>query len=67
MQAVKKLQKDCTKEVNFPLQTEIIYRKSHSETHSHGTFMESHHNHHETDSTQPFTSDIDNLKGIRYF
>ena len=36
-----------------------INRKSYSETHSHGTSMESHHNHHETDSTQPFTSDID--------
>ena len=47
MQALKKLQKDCTKEVNrhnFPLQTEIIYRKSHSETLSHCTFMESHRN-----------------------
>ena len=44
-----------------------INRKSYSETHSHGTSMESHHNHHETDSTQPFTSDIDNLKRDQVF
>ena len=44
-----------------------INRKSYSETHSHGTSMESHHNHHDTDSTQPFTSDIENLKRDQVF
>ena len=62
----QKMKKSHSTPVNVVAIRPNINRKSYSETHSHGTSMESHHNH-DTDSNQPFTSDIDNLKRDQVF